>query len=59
MQDIRAHHTFFPGLQETYSLADVPQALQDKVAVLQTLPPGDHVDGVGMKVEEMLYWVEK
>ena len=59
MQNIRAHHTFFPGLQETYSLADVPQALQDKVAVLQTLPPGDHVDGVGMKVEEMLYWVEK
>jgi len=59
MQDIRAHHTFSPGLSETYPLADVPQALQDKVAVLQTLPPGDHVDGVGMKVEEMLYWVEK
>lgn len=59
MQDIRAHSTFFPGLSETYPLADVPQALQDKVAVLQTLLPGDHVDGVGMKVEEMLYWVEK
>ena len=61
MSDIRAHHAFMPGRSEinTYLLADVPQALQDKVAVLQTLPPGDHVDGVGMKVEEMLYWVEK
>ena len=59
MQNIRAHYTFKSGLLETYPLADVPQALQDKVAVLQTLLPGDHVDGVGMKVEEMLYWVEK
>jgi hypothetical protein len=59
MQNIRAYHSFKPESLETYPLADVPQALQDKVAVLQTLLPGDHVDGVGMKVEEMLYWVEK
>ena len=59
MQNIRAYHTFRPELLETYPLDGVPQALQDKVAVLQTLTPGDHVDGVGMKVEEMLYWVEK
>jgi hypothetical protein len=61
MQNIRAHCVFRSDMSEsnTYLLADVPQALQDKVAVLQTLPPGDHVDGVGMKVEEMLYWVEK
>ena len=61
MNNIRAHSAFMPGMSEsnTYPLDGVPQALQDKVAVLQTLPPGDHVDGVGMKVEEMLYWVEK
>jgi len=59
MQNIRAYHSFKPESLETYPLDGVPQALQDKVAVLQTLLPGDHVDGVGMKVEEMLYWVEK
>lgn len=59
MQNIRAHDVFKSESLETYPLADIPQALQDKVAVLQTLPPGDHVDGVGMKVEEMLYWVER
>lgn len=59
MQNIRPHSAFKVDSSETYALNDVPQAYQDKVAVLQTLPPGDHVDGVGMKVEEMLYWVEK
>lgn len=59
VHNVRKQFPFKLDLSETYPLADVPQAYQDKVAVLQTLAPGDHVDGVGMKVEEMLYWIEK
>lgn len=59
VHNVRGQFPFKLDLSETYPLADVPQAYQDKVAVLQTLAPGDHVDGVGMKVEEMLYWIEK
>ena len=59
VHNVRGQFPFKLDLSETYPLADVPQAYQDKVAVLQTLAPGGHVDGVGMKVEEMLYWIEK
>lgn len=43
----------------TYSLEDLPPEISEKVAVLQTLDAGQHVDGVGMKFDEKVFWVEK
>jgi hypothetical protein len=43
----------------TYELDKVPQFIVEKVAVLQGLDNGDHVDGVGMKVDAKVFWVEK
>jgi hypothetical protein len=43
----------------THTLADIPELIREKVAVLQTLLPGNHVDGVGMKMSDRLFWVEK
>ena len=43
----------------THDMSKVPQYIVEKVAVLRTLDDGGHVDGVGMKVEEGVFWVEK
>jgi hypothetical protein len=43
----------------TYAIDQVPAFVEEKVSVLQTLDNGSHVDGVGMKVNDNLYWVEK
>lgn len=38
---------------------EVPEYIVEKVSVLQTLDVGSHVDGVGMKISDEMYWVEK
>ena len=43
----------------TYALADVPQPIVEKVSVLQGLDNGGFVDGVGMKLDDKLFWVQK
>lgn len=45
--------------QSTYALADLPQPIVEKVSVLQGLDSGSFVDGIGMKLDEKLFWVEK
>ena len=40
-------------------VSEVPEYIVEKVSVLQTLDVGSHVDGVGMKVSDAMYWVEK
>jgi hypothetical protein len=60
VQDIR--RTAYPVGNDavtTHTLADIPELIREKVAVLQTLLPGNHVDGVGMKMSDRLFWVEK
>lgn len=60
VRDVRANH--WPKVADevnTYLLADVPQFIVEKVSVLQTLDNGNHVDGVGMKIDEKMFWVEK
>ena len=43
----------------THAIDKVPAFIEEKVSVLQTLDNGSHVDGIGMKVNDSLYWVEK
>jgi len=58
--DIRRHTTMYtvPN-SEDFEMDAIPPYIAEKVAVLQTLERGNHVDGVGMKVIDTLYWVEK
>ena len=42
-----------------YAMADVPKFIVEKVAVMRGLDDGSHVDGIGMKIEDRLFWVEK
>ena len=42
-----------------YEMNAVPQFIVEKVSVLQSLDNGSHVDSIGMKVDEKLFWVEK
>jgi hypothetical protein len=44
---------------DTYPLADAPQFIVEKVSVLQGLAHGSHVDSIGMKLDDKLFWVEK
>lgn len=44
---------------EEFELDVVPAYIVEKVSVLQTLECGNHVDGVGMKVVDNVFWVEK
>ena len=43
----------------TYELSELPEFMTSKISVLQILEDGNHVDGVGMKVNPTLFWVEK
>jgi hypothetical protein len=59
-RDVRNNH--WPNVADevnTYPLADVPQFIVEKVSVLQGLDNGNHVDGVGVKIDDKLFWVEK
>jgi hypothetical protein len=47
------------GEAVTYAMADVPQFIVEKVSVLQTLGNRQHIDSVGMKIDDKLFWVEK
>ena len=44
---------------DTHLLASVPQFIVEKVSVLQGLANGTHVDSIGMKLDDKLFWVEK
>jgi len=58
--DIRRHTTMYTvPSSEDFEMDAIPPYIAEKVAVLQTLERGNHVDGVGMKVIDTLYWVEK
>lgn len=37
----------------------LPSFMTEKIAVLQMMIDGDHVDGVGAKLDALTYWVEK
>ena len=37
--------------------ADVPQWIVDKISVLQIIPNGEQVDGVGQKVSDQVFYV--
>ncbi len=47
------------GIVKTYAMEEVPPFIVEKVSVLQGLDNGGHVDSVGMKINDTLFWVEK
>jgi hypothetical protein len=47
------------GVVKSYAMEEVPPFIVEKVSVLQGLDNGGHVDSVGMKVNDTLFWVEK
>ena len=42
-----------------YELSELPEFITSKISVLQILEDRNHVDGVGMKINPTLFWVEK
>jgi hypothetical protein len=47
------------GVVKSYAMEEVPPFIVEKVSVLQGLDNGGHVDSIGMKVNDTLFWVEK
>jgi len=47
------------GVVKAYIMEEVPPFIVEKVSVLQGLDNGGHVDSIGMKVNDTLFWVEK
>lgn len=55
----QTHPTIISTGVTQYAMADVPKFIVEKVAVMRGLDDGSHVDGIGMKIEDRLFWVEK
>jgi hypothetical protein len=61
VENIRSKNDFdVKGIPATvYELSELPEFITSKISVLQILEDRNHVDGVGMKINPTLFWVEK
>lgn len=57
--DVGNRNTIDGKTEKTCKIDELPGYIQERVPVLQTLEPGNYVAGVGRKMSDMMYWVEK
>jgi len=61
-KDIRNYPTTMQSVHDNvfkHTAETLPSFMTEKIAVLQMMNDGDHVDGIGVKLDALTYWVEK
>jgi hypothetical protein len=57
--DFSASSKEFNPTTKTYTVADLPEDIMGKLSVLSLLEPGQYTEGVGIRSDETMFWVER